>query len=306
MKKKFLLDKLKTVEDIANFSKINRLLNNPYRYLMAMYYREIIYPSTKKERLANVKLFYGKTMRIALPASTDIYLTGGKSHSSEIRLARFLIGNLNDAGQFLDIGAHFGYFTLIASEIVGVNGKVKSFEPTTKSYDLLRINTSDLRNTQIFQKAISNSLESITFYEFPNLHSEYNSSDISQFENEEWFNNSKPTKVEVETTTIDVLTEDGKFNPQIIKIDVEGAEYSVISGGLNFFKTNSPQIVMEYLEPKRKNETHKKALELLLSLGYHSFIIKNDGSIEPISNIDDYLEIEKLESENIVFKRETR
>lgn len=304
MNKNNFLASLKSVEKIANYPKIMRLGNNPYKYLLAMYHREFVYPRTKKERIVNISLFYGKKMRIALPASTDIYLTGGKSHSSEIRLAKFIILNLNNSDHFLDIGAHFGYFTLIASEMVGDNGKVLSFEPASKSFSLLQENIASLRNTKAFRKAISNSLTPITFYEFPNLQSEYNTSDITQFESEKWYNNAKAIKVEVESTSIDNITKDGLFNPQIIKIDVEGAEYNVISGGLTFFKTNSPLIVMEYLEPNRKNETHKKALNLLLSLGYNSYIIRNDGTIEPNSNIDNYLEAEKLESDNIVFRKD--
>jgi FkbM family methyltransferase len=303
MNKNNLLESIKSVERIANSSKIIRLFNNPYKYTLAMFHREFVYPKTKKEKVVSSKLFYGKFMNIALPASTDIYLTGGKSHSSEIRLAKFMINNLSDSNHFLDIGAHYGYFTLLASELVGENGIVLSFEPTSKSFSLLQENTARLRNVKAQQKAISNSLEPIVFYEFPNLHSEYNTSDITQFENEKWFNNSMPTKVEVETITIDSITKDSLFNPQIIKIDVEGAEYNVINGGLSFFKANSPQIVMEYLEPKRKNEIHKKAFDLLLSLDYNSFIINNDGNTEPITNIDDYLEAEKLESDNIVFKK---
>lgn len=304
MDKNALLDSLKSVEKIANFSKIMRLINNPYKYLSAMYYREFVYPKTKKEKIVSTKLFYGKKMNIALPASTDIYLTGGKSHSSEIRLAKFIINNLNNSNHFLDVGAHFGYFTLLASEIVGANGMVLSFEPANKSHELLVGNVSSLTNTRVYQKAVSNSLEPITFFEFPNLYSEYNTSDTSQFESENWYNSSKPNKVVVNATTIDEITKDKIFNPTIIKIDVEGAEYNVISGGLTYLKSHSPQIVMEYLEPKRKNETHKKALDLLLGLGYKSYIINYNGGIELIANIDNYLETSNLESDNIVFRKD--
>ena len=301
MDKSNFLDPLKSVEQIANYSKIVRLLHSPYKYLSVMFYREFIYSKTKKEKIVSTKLFYGKKMNIALPASTDIYLTGGKSHISEIRLARFIINNLDNSDHFLDIGAHFGYFTLLASEIVGANGRVVSFEPASKSYKLLELNAAELRNVQTYQMAISDSLESIAFYEFPNLQSEYNTLIISQFEGEQWFNNAKPTKVEVKTTTIDNITKDETFSPKVIKIDVEGAEYKAIAGGLTFFKTHSPLIVMEYLEPKRKNDSHKKALDLLLSLGYSSFIIKNSGNLEQIADIDKYLADEKLESDNVVF-----
>jgi len=302
MKKK-LIEQIENVEKIANYSKVKRLLNNPIKYIFAIFYKKFFYPKTKKEKTIEAPLFFGKKMQIALPASTDIYLTGGKSHVSEIKLAKYMINNLNKGDHFLDIGAHYGYFTLLAAEIIGSNGKIMSFEPTSSSYKLLLENTKALKNTTILQTAISNSEENLIFYEFPNLHSEYNASDVSQFENEDWFQKSPPVKVEVQATTIDHITKDKDFNPQMIKIDVEGAEYNAIQGGINYFKNQSPKIVMEYLEPKRKNETHRKALELLLSIGYYSHIITQNGDTRPMKNIDEYLINEKLESDNIVFMK---
>jgi len=296
-----LIKKLQGVELIANYSKVRRMLNNPLKYIKAIFHKEYIYPKTKMEKVVDTYLFFGKKMKVALPASTDIYLTGGKSHSSEIRLALFLIKNLKTNDKFLDIGAHYGYFTLLASEIVGLNGQVISFEPTSKSFQLLKLNTEPAKNIKCFQKAISNSEDNIVFYEFPNLHSEYNSTDITQFEKESWYKITPPTKVEVKCTTIDKITHTESFNPKIIKIDVEGAEYKVINGGLSYFQTHSPFIVMEYLEPKRKNETHVDALNALLNIGYKSHIIDKDGNLEPINNVDNYLINNNLESDNVVF-----
>ena len=296
-----LIKKLQGVELIANYSKVRRMLNNPLKYIKAIFHKEYIYPKTKMEKVVDTYLFFGKKMKVALPASTDIYLTGGKSHSSEIRLALFLIKNLTINDKFLDIGAHYGYFTLLASEIVGLNGQVISFEPSSKSFQLLKLNTEPAKNIKCFQKAISNSEDNIVFYEFPNLHSEYNSTDITQFEKESWYKNTPPTKVEVKCTTIDKITHTESFNPKIIKIDVEGAEYKVINGGLSYFQTHSPFIVMEYLEPKRKNETHVDALNALLNIGYKSHIIDKDGNLEPINNVDNYLINNNLESDNVVF-----
>jgi FkbM family methyltransferase len=299
--KENLILQLNNVKTISEYSKFRRFLNNPIKYINAIFHREILYPRTQKEKIVVTNLFWGKKMIIALPASIDIYLTGGKSHSSEIRLAIFLIKNLQKNEDFLDIGAHFGYFTLLASEIVGENGRVISFEPTLKSFELLHLNSKTLKNVNCFQKAISDSEEKIVFYEFPNLHSEYNSSDVSQFENENWFKDSVPQKVEVNATTIDLIAENEGIRPRIIKIDVEGAELNVIRGGLNYIKKYSPIIVMEYLEPQRKNDTHKEALKILLSVGYKSYLIEQDGNLISIDDIDNYLILKKLESDNIVF-----
>lgn len=298
---KVLLNQIKTVEKIAYSSKIKRLLHNPFKYVYAILFRSVIYPRSHKERILSCNLFYGKRMKVGLPASTDIYLTGGKSHSSEIRLAKFLILNLAPGDRFLDIGAHYGYFTLLAAEIVGERGKVLSFEPSGKSFHLLKENTTAAANISILNKAVSNVKGILSFYEFENLYSEYSSADVSQFENEAWFQAARPQKVEVEALTIDHVTRDKSFIPTIIKIDVEGAENLVIEGATDFLKNNSPMLVMEYLEPKRKNDTHKQALTLLLNLGYQPHLIMEDGATTLVSDIDNYLVSNKMESDNIVF-----
>lgn len=296
-----LISQLYEVESLAKLSKISRFLSRPYAYFYAIAYRELVYPFTQTEKIIEAKLFYGNMMKIALPSATDIFITGGKSHSSEIRLALFMIKNLTENNHFLDIGAHFGYFTLLAAEIVGKNGKVVALEPTNKSFQLLKQNTAMLEYVKCIQKGASKKLETIAFYEFPNLYSEYNATDIAQFQNEKWFNTSKPKKVIIETTTIaNVIKKEG-IDPKIIKIDVEGAEYDVMIGGLDYFKENKPIIVMEYIAPKRKNDTHKLAKELLESIGYQANVITSKGSLNRIRNLDNYLAEQNLESDNIVF-----
>ncbi|MEL6392762.1 MAG: FkbM family methyltransferase, partial [Bacteroidota bacterium] len=118
MNKKRLLKNLLTVENLASSSKIKRMMNNPVKYLNAILFRELTYKSNKKPRLVRTTTFFGRPMSVLLPSSTDIYLTGGKSHSSEIRLARFIIKHLNEGDFFVDVGAHYGYFTQLASCIV--------------------------------------------------------------------------------------------------------------------------------------------------------------------------------------------
>lgn len=293
---------LEKVEQLAKASKWGRLLHHPYRYLSAYLFRKLSYPKKKEEWIIEAPLFFGKKMQIALPAATDIYLTGGKSHDSEIRLAKFLINNLEEGRHFLDIGAHYGYFSMLAAELLGPSGKVVALEPATKSYGLLAQNLKSISNAIALQKAVSKEEGILKFYEFPNQYSEYNSTDITQFEGEAWFKASPPRCIEVSTTTIDKLTATSDFLPQIIKIDVEGAEFLVMQGARHHLSKHKPILVMEYLEPARHNQSHSQAFDFLKSLGYNSFVIKSDGSLATIENIDLYLEQNKLESDNIVFK----
>lgn len=303
--KKDLAIKIDKVEALSNASKLNRFLNNPFKYTYAILLKNAFYPIFRREKLVTCKLFTGKKIKVVLPASTDIFLTGGKSHSSEIRLARFLILNLSEKNVFWDIGAHYGYFTMLASSLVGAEGKVISIEASPSTFKVLKENAQGLRNISPFHNAVSDSNQKISFFELPNLYSEYNTTDITQFEKEEWFKKNKPNKVEVDSITLDSLLLKDNQIPDIIKIDAEGGELAIIKGGANLLQTTvkSPIIIMEYLEPKRNNQAHKQAHSLLKNEGFYSHIIIKDGSLELIEDIELHLSENNLESDNIVFKK---
>src|SRR5690606_9607362 len=153
--KKDLLQKLEQVEVLSNASKVSRLFNNPIKYAYAITLKNALYPIFRKERLVTCNLFTGKKIKVILPASTDIYLTGGKSHNSEIRLARFLINNLNSNDTFWDIGAHYGYFSILSSELVGLEGRVLSIEASPTTFNILEKNAKKHKNIFILNNAIS-------------------------------------------------------------------------------------------------------------------------------------------------------
>lgn len=84
---------------------------------------------------------------------------------------------------------------------------------------------------------------------------------------------------------------------------MEGAEYKVMKGAINFLTNQSPTVIMEYIEPNRLNEAHQSATRLLRDLGYRSYIILANGELKSMEDIDAYLISNKLESENIVFRK---
>ncbi|OWY25437.1 FkbM family methyltransferase [Sphingobacteriales bacterium UPWRP_1] len=297
-----LLAQVKAVEKIASMSKIARMLHNPAKYIFAILYRLTAYRLLKKEVLVKAKLFYGKTMLVALPAATDIYLTGGKSHISEIRLTKYLIKHLDENAVFIDIGAHYGFFTLLANEMI-TSGKVYAFEPSGKTFAILQSNTAATQKIQILNKAVTSKNMLLEFYEFDNLHSEYNTFNASQFEHEAWFKNNTPVLNTVEAVSVDEFCKTEKVKPDFIKIDAEGFENEVIKGSQKILteETGKPIIIMEYVEPIRNNQPHREAYNLLHNWGYQSFVIDNNGNPIPQNNIDHYLTSNKLESDNIVF-----
>ncbi|MEZ4982586.1 MAG: hypothetical protein R2769_13585 [Saprospiraceae bacterium] len=124
---------------------------DPFKYLGAILHRQLVFPLQKKSWETKSKTFWGEEMILLLPSSTDIYLTGGKSHDSEIRLAKFLIHQLRPGDTFVDIGTHYGYFTLLALEIVGASGKVFSLEASPVNFSILEKNT---RNRKMFRPSM--------------------------------------------------------------------------------------------------------------------------------------------------------
>ncbi|KXK37448.1 MAG: FkbM family methyltransferase [Bacteroidetes bacterium OLB9] len=303
MNRNKLIKKLNRVEKIASVSKFKRMLMHPFKYFNAILFRELIYKRRKVEKVVSSITFFGTKMNLLLPSSTDIYLTGGKSHDSEIRLAKFLINNLKNKDVFVDVGSHYGYFTLLGSKLVGNDGKVYSFEASPSTFKVLSRNAQNETNIKSFNLAVSDEVTELMFYEFPNLYSEYNTLDINQFKNENWFSEYKPKQVNIQSVILDKFLLDETVYPKIIKIDVEGAENKVINGLKNYLSENSPFIVMEYLSDQRGNEVHQKAENKLNSLGYFSFVIDKSGNLRKIDFISKYLEENNLESDNIVFSK---
>lgn len=296
---------LDKVQRLSEGGIIPRLLNNPLNYIFGQLYRRFYYKVSKKEKEASARTFFNMNMRVALPAGLDIYFIGGKSHDSEIRLARFLIRQLNQGDGFLDIGAHFGYFTLLAEAIVGDKGRILSYEPAAGSFDILKKNVARFANIRVFNMAVADSDDAIQFYVFPTYYSEFNTSTAGQFEKEGWYSRASPEVLTVDAVTIDSLTQQYDFIPDVIKIDVEGAEHAVIAGGSGFFRDHCPLIVMEYLSPERQNESHKAALKQLSALGYRTYLIDAEGdpALVQDSYLDKYLVDKGLDSDNIVLMK---
>lgn len=300
--KKSLLKSLEKVEKLSKGSVFDRFFNNPINYAIAQFQSKLVKKITHKGTFAIAETFYGKPLHIALPASTDIFITGGKTHDSEIRLSRFIIENLSANDTFIDVGTHFGFFTCLAS-ILLPNGKVYSFEASAETYKILKKNTESLTNVMAFHQAISNKEGDLEFYEFPVLYSEYNSSEIEQYKHASWYKNNQPNKNIVKTTSLDSFIGNNQLLPKIIKIDVEGAEHMVLEGLKNTLNSQNTLVVMEYLSDERDNKNHIIAENIFKEYNYLPHIIQSDGSLLVCTDVVGYMQKHQIDSENIVFNK---
>ncbi|TVR89106.1 MAG: FkbM family methyltransferase [Saprospirales bacterium] len=293
---------LDQVEKYGASSKIGRFIKKPMHYSLVILHRKIQYKFLGREKQVKCKTFFNEEMHLSLPSSTDIFLSGGKTHDSEVRLARYFISEVKAGEVFFDIGAHCGYFSLLASRLVGEEGSIVAFEASPKTHQMLCQNLSQRSNAEIHHRAVSDTNGTVKFYEFPNLYSEYNAIDAEQYKDQNWFKKHRPVEANVQAVTLDFFVRSHSIIPTTIKIDVEGAEYKVLSGSKNVLAKHSPTIAMEYLSPRRNNQNHVLANNLLLDLGYSAHIIDSKGLLQKTRDLDEHMRTSGLESDNAVFK----
>lgn len=268
-----LMNKFERACQLAEGSAFKRAVNLPVRYCLGLGISKLLFPYLGYTRLSTAETFFGDTMLVNLPAGLEIYLCGLKTHPCEIRLTRFLMNELRPGVKFLDAGAHFGYYSLLAAHL---GAECVSIEAAPDTLEILLQNTKDKKNIRTIGKALSDDAKPLTFYQFKGSFSEYNTLNKSTFEHAPWHANSGMISSTVESITLDHLVLTEKFSPDFIKLDIEGAEDLAIKGGMNFLSRHAPQILLEW-NAGTTGDTHQKAARLLAEMGYQSFWIDDTG-----------------------------
>jgi FkbM family methyltransferase len=137
----------------------------------------------------------------------------------------------------IDAGANAGRWAIPASIFYD---KVMAFEPLSQTANLLRRNLklNHIRNVEVIEKALADKIGKATFYlyeghEMNSLLQEHISFATDQ-------ERAKGLTV-VATTTIDSYD----VNPDVIKIDVEGAEIEVLKGAEKTIRRCHPVLLIE-------------------------------------------------------------
>ena len=161
----------------------------------------------------------------------------------------------------IDVGANAGFYTLLASRLVGPMGRVVAFEPLPFNQVLLRrhLELNQVTNAIVFQEAVSDHEGKVRF-KSSGSHLMGHICDDGE--------------LEVETVTLDRLWErDGLAPPQVIKIDAEGAETAVLRGAQSLLSRFRPTIILAAHCSSRQEE----CVRFLQAEGYEIFIDR-DGS----------------------------
>jgi len=169
----------------------------------------------------------------------------------------------------VDLGAHYGAFTVALCAVVGSAGRVVAVEPSMRFCAVLERNI-ELNNfscAQVISKAVGSAPGQLRLKH----HDDPSRAAFDLREHE-----SVGTEESVQVETLDRMLS-GRVD--FIKIDVEGAEVAAFQGAEHTLRTWHPVILFEYVP--RENDagsSARQAWEFLASLGYKFSEILDDGS----------------------------
>jgi FkbM family methyltransferase len=171
----------------------------------------------------------GERMWIRPEGYFNQFYSCGRMFESEV--ISFLRSHIKHGMTIFDIGAHEGYLTLLMAKLVGPEGIVIAFEPGQYAFGQLVANTklNDYINVVTQQIALSDNDGYEMYYEaVSEQKSVYNSLECVDVP---WASPSDFVTREIIVSRLDSLMVEERWPfPNLIKMDVEGAEMKVIDG----------------------------------------------------------------------------
>jgi FkbM family methyltransferase len=155
-----------------------------------------------------------------------------------------------------DIGANLGGLTTVMSRSVGLRGVVCAFEASPRIVGKCQRNVilQGCNNVQVYNVAIySESHQNISIYAGDHLN--------DSIYPEQSKGNASFT---VKTLAIDDFVEFTGLVPNLLKLDIEGAEFDAVMGMLNTIENHKPHLILE----TQPNDT--RCLDLLIDKGYRA------------------------------------
>lgn len=169
------------------------------------------------------------------PQGLGVYRYG--QHDPDVTLVGMLLA---PGDSFVDGGAHFGLFTLVAAARVGSGGRVLAFEPTTATRERLARNVqlNAFDNVEIVPAALSSDVGTAAFTVFDVIGSGLNH--LGPVD-------ARGGHVEtVAVTTLDAaLSERRCERPTLVKLDLEGAEHAALLGAKRMLAEARPDLLLE-------------------------------------------------------------
>lgn len=217
------------------------------------------------------------------------YLSRG-SFFDDIGVLHFLDKSLHPNMIVVDVGAHWGEFSLFVIKRIQPFGTIHCFEPTRYSYLRLQENldyyTEINLSAFLNNVAVSNIDNEVSFLEYPPLYSAWNNLGTEGLKDTKGNFLQETRQRTVKTTTLDSYCENQKIDRiDLLKIDVEGFEIEVIEGCSQLIEEDrlgSVIFEVSILPLNTINRTAEWVFNNVKAKGFDIQMICKDGSLESV------------------------
>jgi FkbM family methyltransferase len=263
--------------EILHASRLQRIARRPFRIAYPYILERL---GVETPRL--VDTFFGRKMKVVLPEGISVRIWRYGVFEEDV--AFYLLSVLRPGDTFLDVGTHFGFFSMLAREITGTKGTVISFEPMPSQRAILEENmarhAAPCRH-HLIPAAAGARPGRVKFKDFGILGSAFATSKDGRD-----MRFAMRGEVDVELRTVDSVTQElGLTGLRLMKIDAENAEYDVLMGSLETIRRLRPAIILEAGDTTEG--ATKRAVDVLLSENYSANEF-SDWSLKPHTVSDSY------------------
>jgi FkbM family methyltransferase len=187
-------------------------------------------------------------------------------------ISHMIAGLLSEGDVFVDVGANIGYYSLMASRLVGDAGAVVAVEASPRIFSRLEANirANQAANIRAVNVAAADQSGRVTIYSGPRQNSGASST------LKEW-RNGEAEAVVAALPLDQILTEDERGRVRLVKIDVEGAETPILSQLLSSIDSypHDMGIIVEF-SPDSEGAAWRAIFSGFLARGFKAYGINNE------------------------------
>lgn len=226
--------------------------------------------------------FFGRRQNVVLPEAVSVNIWRYGYFEEDV--AYYLIALLRPGGTFIDVGGHFGFFSMLGAELVGADGTVIIFEPMPKTLGILAGNMAKRAapcHHHLIPAAAGRETGTLIFKDFGLVGSAFAT---SATERSSAF--TLRGDVEVAMRPIDqIVGELALDRLDLIKIDAENAEADVLAGAERTIESLKPALILETGDTEGSEA--RPLIESLIERGYRAFEFE-DFALRPHIVADRY------------------
>ena len=221
---------------------------------------------------------------------------GHYSNGYEVFSSRLVPNLVKKSDLFLDVGAHYGFYSLLAAE-ANPHMKIISVEPVPENFEILQKNMEENEISspkgRLIRAAVGNRIGKVELFKSAA------SDNSGMFKHP---NAPSVGKFEVQTTTIDEILREDDSKSIFIKIDTEGNELAVLKGMEKTFEKCRDLSLLLEMNPKMfklAGTSCKEVVEYLSSKGFNVYGV--DDKESKYYPLEDEGNLYRLQAENSFF-----